>query len=137
MDNKRRISIAQFIKFNYVGVLTIFIGTSVFMYMITLGFNYISSLAADYAAGILFSYYMNKNYTFQVKISSDILPIMNTALMYIISFLLNVLLLKLCTELYGYNIFYSQIAIIFVLAIFNFIVFKLFIFRVINERKSS
>ena len=137
MDNKRKISIKQFIKFNYVGAFTIIVGTSVFMLMITLGFDYISSLVGDYMAGILFSYFMNKNYTFQVKTNSDLLPLIKTVLMYVISFLLNVTLLKLSSEVYGYNLIYSQIVIILILAMFNFLVFKLIIFRVINERKTS
>lgn len=135
MDDKRRIFIKQFIIFNYVGALTIIIGTFVFVLMIALGFGYIISLVGDYTAGILFSYFMNKNYTFGVKLNSDLLPLVKTASMYIVSFMLNVILLKLCSEVYGYNIIYSQFVIIFVLALFNFMVFKLVIFRVVNERK--
>jgi len=137
MDNKRKIFIKQLIKFNYVGVLTVIIGTSVFMLMIAAGLDYISSLIGDYSAGILFSYFMNKKYTFRVITNSDLLPLIKTSVMYIVSFFLNVILLKLSTEIYGYNLIYSQIVIVFILALFNFLVFKLLIFRAFSERKIS
>jgi len=128
MDRKRRVYVKQFIIFNYVGALTVIIGTLVFVLMIALGFGYVNSLIGDYAAGILFSYFMNKNYTFKVKISGDFVPLIKTALMYVVSFLLNVYMLRLSTEVYGYGVIYSQFVIIFVLALFNFLVFKLIIF---------
>jgi len=137
MDGKRRIYLKQFVIFNYVGVLTVIIGTLVFVLMIAMGFGYVISLVGDYAAGILFSYFMNKNYTFKVKTSSDIVPLLKTTVMYIISFTLNVYMLKICTEVYGFNVIYSQFVIIFILALFNFLVFKLLIFRVVGEREIS
>ena len=127
----------QFIIFNYVGVLTVIIGTLVFVLMISMGFGYVASLVGDYAAGILFSYFMNKNYTFKAKTSSDIVPLLKTAAMYVVSFLLNVYMLKLSTEVFGFHVIYSQFVIIFILALFNFLVFKLLIFRVIGEREIS
>ena len=136
MDDKRKISIKQFVKFNYVGLLTIIVGTSVFVLMIALGFGYVISLAGDYMAGIIFSYFMNKSYTFQAVIDSDLLPLLKTALMYVVSFFLNVVLLKVSSEVYGYDLITSQFVIIFVLALFNFLVFKLIIFRVVDERKA-
>ena len=137
MDNKRRIYLNQFIRFNYVGALTIVIGTTVFMLMIFLGFNYVVSLVGDYAAGILFSYFMNKNYTFKFETKSNLWPLIKTTSMYIVSFFLNVILLKLSLDVYGFNLIYSQFVIIFILALFNFLIFKLLIFKVVNERKLS
>ena len=137
MDGKRRIYVKQFIIFNYVGVLTVIIGTAVFVLMIAAGFDYVAALVGDYAAGILFSYFMNKNYTFKAKTRGDIIPLMKTTTMYVISFLLNVYLLRLSTEIYGFNVIYSQFVIIFILALFNFLVFKLLIFRVTGEREVS
>ena len=137
MDGKRRTYIKQFIVFNYIGVLTVIIGTLVFVVMISMGFGYVISLVGDYAAGILFSYFMNKNYTFKVKTSSDLMPLIKTTSMYVVSFLLNVYMLKLSTETFGFHVIYSQLVIIFILAIFNFLVFKLLIFRVVSEREIS
>ena len=137
MDGQRRIYLKQFIIFNYVGVLTVIIGTLVFVLMISMGFGYVASLVGDYAAGILFSYFMNKNYTFKAKTSSDMVPLLKTAAMYVVSFMLNVYMLKLSTEVFGFHVIYSQFVIIFILALFNFLVFKLLIFRVIGEREIS
>jgi putative flippase GtrA len=137
MDSKERIYLKQFIKFNYVGVLTVLLGTAVFMTMTAMGFHYFMSLVGDYAAGILFSYFMNKRYTFKVETIGDLVPLIKTISMYVASFSLNVLLLKVCADIYGFNLIYSQFVIIFVLAMFNFLVFKLIIFRVVDERKIS
>ena len=56
------------------------------------------ALAGDYAAGILFSYFMNKRYTFRVEVVSDAKPLSVTVLTYALTFGLNVLLLSLAVE---------------------------------------
>ena len=137
MDGKRRVHIKQFIRFNYVGALTVVIGTTVFVLMIFMGFGYIEALVGDYAAGILFSYFMNKSYTFKVKTDGDVVPLVKTTVMYLVSFLLNVYLLRVSTEILGYHVIYSQLVIIFILALFNFLVFKLIIFGAGGEREVS
>ena len=135
MDSKRRAYIKQFIKFNFIGAATVIVGACVFILMIQLNFHYVAALVGDYTVGIVFSYFMNKKYTFQAKVSSDVVPLLKTISMYAVSFLLNYLMLAIASEVYGYHLVYSQIVIIFILAIFNFVVFKHLIFREGNGKR--
>ncbi len=129
MGGQRRVLVAQLIRFNFVGALTVFLGTAVFFGILALGLNYVVALAGDYGAGIIFSYMMNKRFTFGVQVESNAKPFAITVLTYFTTFLLNVVLLSMAVESLGINIVVSQIVIIFILAVLNFVMFKFVIFR--------
>jgi putative flippase GtrA len=135
MGSKGRTFIVEFLRFHVVGIGTLIVGTAVFLGMIATGFGYVTALIGDYAAGILFSYFMNKKFTFRVQVKSDVLPLLATVLGYLVTFLLNVLLLSLAVETYGRDIVYSQIIIMLVLAIMNFLMFKFLVFGLFAFRK--
>ena len=136
MGSKRRIFIVELVRFHMVGAGTLVIGTAVFLGMVTAGFGYIPALVGDYAVGILFSYFMNKKFTFRVKVDSDALPLLVTVLTYFVTFLLNVLLLHLAVEVYGFNVIYAQVVIMLMLAIMNFLMFKFLVFGIFARHKS-
>jgi len=128
MGSKGRAFVAELFRFHLVGVGTLAIGTLVFLALVALGFDYMMALAGDYVVGILFSYYMNKTFTFRAQVSSDIKPLSWTALGYLATYLLNLLLLACAVELFSLPVVYSQFVIMLVLAILNYLVFKFFIF---------
>jgi len=128
MGSKGRALVAELFRFHLVGVGTLLIGTLVFLALLALGYDYMIALAADYAAGILFSYYMNKTFTFRAQVRSDVKPLSFTAIGYMVTFLLNLLLLACAVELFSLHVVYSQLVIMLVLAILNYLVFKFFIF---------
>lgn len=111
------------------------VGTLVFLGMVAAGFSYVIALVGDYAAGIVFSYFMNKTFTFRVKVQSDVKPLLMTALTYIATFSLNVLLLSVAIEIYQFNIVYAQVVIMLLLAIMNYLMFKFLIFRIFASGK--
>ena len=111
------------------------VGTAVFLGMVAAGFGYVPALVGDYAAGIIFSYFMNKKFTFRAKVKSDALPLLVTVLTYVVTFLLNVLLLSIAVETYQFNVVYAQVVIMLFLAIMNFLMFKFLIFGVFGFRK--
>lgn len=133
MGSERRILVAQFFRFNLVGILTVILGTAVFLAMIFLGFNYVLALTGDYAAGIVFSYVMNKDYTFKAKVASHARPFAMTVLSYALTFLLNVLLLALAVEALDLNVVVSQIVIMALLSVLNFLMFKYLVFRTVAD----
>jgi putative flippase GtrA len=137
MGSKGRTFIVELLRFHLVGVGTLVVGTAVFLALIAAGFGYVTALVGDYAAGILFSYFMNKKFTFRVQVKSDALPLLVTILSYVVTFLLNVLLLAIAVEEYGLNLVYSQIVIMLLLAILNFLMLKFLIFGVFGLRKSQ
>ncbi len=135
MGSEGRTFIVEFLRFHVVGIGTLMVGTAVFLTMIGVGFGYVAALVGDYAVGILFSYFMNKKFTFKVQVKSDVVPLLVTVLSYLVTFALNVLLLSLAVETYGFNVVYSQVVIMLVLAIMNFLMFKFLVFGLFAFRK--
>jgi putative flippase GtrA len=78
---------------------------------------------------------MNKQFTFRVKVKSDVVPLLVTVLAYLVTFLLNVLLLSVAIETWQFNIVYAQVAIMLLLAVMNYLMFKFLIFGVLASRK--
>lgn len=133
MGSQRRILVAQFLRYNLVGLLTIILGTAVFMVMTFLGFHYVAALIGDYTAGIVFSYFMNKKFTFRAIVASDTKPFAITVCSYFVTFLLNVLFLGIAVDVLHFNIIISQVIIMAFLAILNFLMFKYVIFRAVSN----
>jgi putative flippase GtrA len=128
MGSKGRAFVAELFRFHLVGAGTLVIGTLVFLGLVALGFTYALALAGDYAAGIVFSYYMNKTFTFRAQVQGDLKPLTVTALGYLVTFLLNLLLLALAVERFALPVIYSQIVIMLVLAAVNYLIFKFIVF---------
>lgn len=128
MGSEGRALIAELFRFHLVGVGTLFIGTMAFLIIVALGRAYTLALVGDYAAGILFSYYMNKTFTFRAQVRSDLKPLALTVLGYVATFLLNLLLLSVAVELLALPVIYAQLVIMLVLAALNYVIFKFVVF---------
>lgn len=137
MDSKGRAFVAELLRFHAVGIGTLLVGTLVFLLLLALGSSYLIALSADYAAGILFSYYMNKTFTFRAKMSGDGKPLAWTAVCYFVTYLLNLLLLAVAVEQFSLHVVFAQLLIMMLLAILNYLLFKFFIFGVLMRPKSS
>ncbi len=128
MGSKGRALVAELLRFHLVGVGTLCIGTLVFVGLMLLGFGYTPALVGDYAAGILFSYFMNKTFTFRARVSGDLAPLAYTVLGYCVTFLLNLLLLRFAVETLALPVLYAQLAIMLALAALNYLTFKFVVF---------
>jgi putative flippase GtrA len=128
MGSKGRAFVVELLRFHLVGLGTLCIGTLVFLGLVALGLDYTLALAGDYAAGTVFSYYMNKTFTFRVQVRSDVKPLALSALGYGATFLLNLLLLALAVELLGLPVVYAQLVIMVILAALNYAMFKFVVF---------
>jgi putative flippase GtrA len=137
MGHEGRAFVGELLRFHLVGACTLLVGTAVFLVMVATGTGYVSALVGDYAAGIVFSYFMNKVFTFRVKVASDAKPLLATVLAYLLTFMLNVLLLSIAVETYGFNIVHAQLVIMLLLAVINFLMFKFIIFGIFALRKDS
>ncbi|MES2626703.1 MAG: GtrA family protein [Pseudomonadota bacterium] len=135
MGSQGRTLVAELLRFHLVGVGTLLVGTAVFLGMVAAGFGYVPALVGDYAAGIVFSYFMNKKFTFRVKVKNDVVPLLVTVLTYVVTFSLNVLLLSVAVEIYTFNVVYAQVVIMLLLAIMNFLLLKFLVFGVFDSRK--
>lgn len=128
MVSEGRALVAELLRFHVVGAGTLLVGTLVFLGLVELGIDYTLALAGDYAAGILFSYYMNKSYTFRAQVHSDVKPLAYTVIGYAVTFTLNLLLLAAAVEWFALHVVYSQIVIMLVLAALNYLIFKFIVF---------
>ena len=128
MGSDGRALVAELFRFHLVGVGTLVIGTLVFLGLVALDVAYTLALVGDYAAGILFSYYMNKTFTFRAEVRSDLKPLSYTVVGYIVSFLLNLGLLAVAVELLALNVVLAQVVIMLALAALNYAIFKFVVF---------
>ena len=128
MGDKGKTFLAELLRFHLVGAGTLVVGTLVFLGLVALGLDYAPALIGDYAAGILFSYYMNKTFTFRAQVRSDLKPLSITAIGYLVTFVLNLLLLAAAVELFAFPIVYAQLVIMLVLAAVNYVIFKFVVF---------
>lgn len=128
MGSKGRALVAELFRFHVVGAGTLVIGTLVFLGLVALGLNYSLALVGDYAAGILFSYYMNKTYTFRAQVRNELKSLSVTAMGYAVTFVLNLLLLAAAVEWLALPVVPAQIVIMLVLAALNFVMFKFIVF---------
>jgi putative flippase GtrA len=135
MGSKGRVFVAELLRFHVVGACTLLVGTGVFLAMVWAGFGYVIALVGDYAAGIVFSYFMNKKFTFKAQIENDAVPFLVTALTYVVTFMLNILLLTAAVERYGFHTIYSQVVIMLALALVNFLVLKFVVFEMFARRR--
>ena len=128
MGSEGRALVAELFRFHLVGAGTVIIGTLVFLGLVALDVPYTLALVADYAVGILFSYYMNKTFTFRAEVRSDLKPLSYTVVGYIVSFLLNLALLAIAVELLALNVAFAQVVIMLALALLNYVIFKFVVF---------
>jgi len=128
MGSDGRALVAELFRFHLVGVGTVLIGTLVFLGLVALDVPYTLALVGDYATGILFSYYMNKAFTFRAQVRGDLKPLSYTVIGYLVSFLLNLALLTIAVELLALNVVFAQVVIMLVLAVLNYAIFKFVVF---------
>jgi len=100
--NLREFFDAKMLKFIFVGVLNTLLGAAIMfgLYNLT-GFGYWSSSAISYVAASIFSFFMNRSYTFNDK-SSPVVPALkfaaNQAACYLLAFSLAKPLILLLME---------------------------------------
>lgn len=122
-------NIIQFISFNIIGLINTLLTTLLFFILIYLEGNYIISLFIVYVLGILFSFYMNKNFTFKYNSSNTLIMFIKMCSSYIFIFLLNAGLLYFFIEGILINKYLAQILAMFLLIIVSFMLQKFFVFK--------
>ena len=134
MDHQKNSSLIQFITFNIIGVLNVVLTLALYFLLIFLGWHHLLALAAEYAFGICFSFFMNKRYTF--KIRSKATPAMFGRMLttYGLLFLCNLVLLATAVDMLGINPYLAQPLCFAVLMIAAFFLQKLFVFNLPQVR---
>lgn len=97
----------KLIKYLLVGVLNTIVGFGIIFGLMFLGISPEISNLSGYAVGIVFSYVMNKIFTFKSKKKSKA-EFIKFILAMLLAYILNFITLKICLNL-GINPYFSQI----------------------------
>ena len=115
-----------------IGILSVLIDFTIYHFAKYLGIILFISKGIGFIGGGYFSYFMNKNYTFQIKSSSKV-QVIKFAIFFITSLLLNIstngYFLNILT---GTNIFKYQITFLIatsISAVYNFLGMKILVFK--------
>lgn len=120
----------QTIKFLVVGVLNTIVGFAV--YAGTLHFfkvDYTFALVVSHVIGVIHSYIWNNKWTFGLK-DYNMRSVIKFILVYMLTFLVNLLILSIFIDRLGINKFYAQVISLFLTTLISFLGHKYWSFRV-------
>lgn len=129
MGDTKKSAITQFLVFNAVGALNTLLAYLLFAFLIFAGVHYFPALVADYIFGGIFSFVMNKKYTFRHQGSVTTYMITRMATLVVAAFLLNLALLFLMVDILLMNELIAQLIAISIVAILSFVFQKTRIFK--------
>jgi putative flippase GtrA len=132
MDSKKRNPLNEYVLFNIIGAINTLLGLVIYFSLIYTGVNYIAALIVDYIFGIVFSFILNKTYTFRMYTKVTRVMLFKMLSVYGLVFCLNLILLTIMVEFYLINIYLSQIISCGILSAFTFYSQKYFVFRSIS-----
>ena len=130
MINELKSFLHKGFKFGIVGVLSTIInyGTFVFLYKIISVYYLISSISG-YVFGLLFGYYINKNWTFNAQVIQKKIYIIKYINVYFISLVSSQSFLFFLVESLLIKPQYANIFAIILSAVMNFLGINLFVFN--------
>ncbi len=111
----------QSVKFIIVGILNTLVGYSVYFVCLRLfDIHYVISLTIAHVIGVIHSYIWNNKWTFQAK-KIDFESIIKFSAVYVLTFLMNLLLLSVLVQIGGYNALISQLFALFFTTLISFV----------------
>ena len=120
-----RAGIPQFIRFLFVGALNTVIGYGIFAGLVLLGIAPVPALIATYVVGTLINFFTTGRLVFDESRLSSLLRFI---LAYVVIYFFNLGLFKLVAEVFP-NPLVTQALCLPVVAVFSFLLFKLFVVR--------
>lgn len=120
----------QIIKYGLVGIINTIITLLLIIALTYAGVNPFLSNVIGFSAGLLNSFYMNKNYTFYKNSSKG--SLIHFLLAFVPSYILNILILYLTKDLAEYNIIVPQLLAMLSYNILFFALMKTWVFK--NEK---
>jgi len=125
---KRRIPAAQLIKYGLIGLLSNACGLAVYLLLTELGSPPKQTMTALYVAGALISFFGNRRLTFSYEGGT-----LGSGVRFVIAhmggYAINLCLLALFVDHFGYAHQWIQAAAIFVVAGYLFVTLKFFVFK--------
>ncbi len=133
-DHPGRLEILkQFIRFNIVGVLNTALTYGIYSGLVYIGFHHLVAVVIEYAFGIVFSYLLNKRFTFAVRGPAGSRMFGRMLLAYVPMLLLNALLLWLLIDRLHWNKYAGQAVALGFVSVLSFAAQRVFVFRLRKE----
>lgn len=120
----------QIIKYGLIGIINTIITLLLIIALTYAGVNPFLANVIGFSAGLLNSFYMNKNYTFYKNSSKG--SLINFLIAFVPSYILNILILYLTKDLAEYNIIVPQLLAMLSYNILFFALMKTWVFK--NEK---
>ncbi|MFA5103950.1 MAG: GtrA family protein [Candidatus Margulisiibacteriota bacterium] len=127
-------NLKHFIKYAFIGVLNTAVSYLVYSVLLLLEFRYSTALSFSYLIGIIHSYAWNRWWNFRSKSPFG----METARFvssYIISFLMNLLILRTLIENHSVQPFIAQAIAIIIIAPTTFLLMRYWVFKKIVTKQ--
>ncbi|OQX29454.1 MAG: hypothetical protein B0D92_03665 [Spirochaeta sp. LUC14_002_19_P3] len=134
MDNKNknrlRTAVVQFIKFSYVGISNTAITYGLYALAVYILDSHRIALVIDYAFGIVYTFIMNKFFTFKKRNSgTGTIEFIRTIILYAVVFGVNWLLLNFLIEQRLWDRYFAQAVVIVVISFLSFFGQKYLVFK--------
>lgn len=118
----------QFVKFGFVALGYNLFAYAIYAGLVTLGCNYLLASCISFVIGILVSYFMNNIYVFEVK-KYQIRTIIKFLIFYSVMLFINLNILRMLVNLLHISVYFAQLVLMILYAIFSYNVMKSFIFK--------
>lgn len=119
----------EFIKFNIVGITNAVVTYIVYATLVSIGFHYMIALTIDYIVGLLWSFTLNKRFTFRIDRPSTPGMFLRMVGVYVVIFTCNSVLLIGLMEIAKLNPYIAQLLALFVIVIAAFLGQKYIVFK--------
>ncbi|PTN36496.1 GtrA family protein [Desulfonatronum sp. SC1] len=137
MDHQKKLALIQFLTFNVIGVVNVALTLALYFLLVAMGWHYFLALAAEYAFGICFSFFMNKRFTFQLRSKATSAMFGKMIGTYVLLFLGNLALLVFFVDVLEINPYLGQIIAFGSLMVLAFLMQKFYVFRVAHTHPNQ
>ncbi len=120
--------IHQAFKYLSVGVINTGLGLVIIFAFQLLGFNYIFANLSGYAIGLIFSFVLNRFWSFRVKGRVSVLELASFILIFLAAYSANLVVVTTLVELLDVSAYLSQVFGVVVYGIVNFVGLKCVVF---------
>lgn len=127
-----RQTLLQLFRYAIVGVAQNGVGYGIYIFFTWLGADPKLVVAISYPIAMLVSFLGNRTYTFSFS-GAYAAPALKFIFAHVCSYAINLLMLWIFVDIYGYPHQLVQLAAIFVCALFLFLMLKFFVFRKKND----
>jgi putative flippase GtrA len=136
MDNEKKRSIKQFIKYLTIGAASNASGYTIYLVLTKLNISPMYAMSIVYIAGAIIGFYGNRQWTFGCK-NKVVSTTLKYGLTHLFGFLLNFMILLFFVDKLQYPHELVQGIALFVVAAFLFVCFKLFVFKDVYKGETT